>query len=147
GMPAELQTVAVGSYGIQIADRREGPSFQILASNGATPVVEAAPSWCGITLPLGDGVIQTSTIPAESSIRIDFDERPQPRGPGSNYLCIGECGPEIQAQRMRLSVLRPQDMLFLNFEFLNCTLLERGGVLRVFKGSCGDAFMKVTFPP
>lgn len=99
-------------------------------------------------LPLGDSVVPHVTVPPNSRIGLWFD---WPGTPPASHWCTLHLNPEgeaaLQFPHFSTSILRPQDLLLLGFDFSGVEIRHRHGRPLIYKQAGSDAYLRVTFPP
>jgi hypothetical protein len=99
-------------------------------------------------LPLGDSVVQHVTVPAKSRIGLWFDwSATPPAGQWCTLHLNSERHPVLRLAHFTTSILRPQDMLLLGFDFTGVEIRHRHGRPLIYKQPGQPAYLRVNFPP
>jgi hypothetical protein len=134
---SERETALVGDWGhgpiwakldgvaLELGASPNTPPFEMLSRDGALVHLNAAPTLLRVAAPLGDSTISAGPIPicGTPEIRLHYEGLP---GILHRLKCwLHLCGQSelcVPMHGSRLSVLRPDDLLRLDFEFVHLAL-------------------------
>jgi hypothetical protein len=134
-MPSGLSRVEWGVYALQVGAPADRPAFELVVDRGQRVTTRLTVTLSGVDIPvdshdLGALIAHTAVVPESSSIDIYFDGIPEHR-PTDNACTVGD-GATLHLCSWTLSVLRPRDMLSLDFKFQGFRLSEKEGAPHVF---------------
>jgi hypothetical protein len=117
------QTITVGAFAIRLGEPADTPGFEILAEDGVRTSVNIAPRLVGLRLPLEGELIAASTVHGDDRLTIVYDREPCPQTDNSCAISVIRTDEaSIHVPNWSTTVLRPHDMLHLNFLFRNFRL-------------------------
>jgi len=142
-------TFALGRFAAHL-DGGGDAAFEILSDGDApaTPVV--APNMCGVSLMATSpaAVVQTFNVHARASIPFRWDSLPCELDRLGRWIRVKLRGSRVVWSDPKASILRPQDLLKLDFELRNFDLIVSHRHARaVRRDRTRPALLIVTFPP
>jgi hypothetical protein len=145
---------------LEVGDGAGDAAFELVTRNGRTESVRCAPALLSVAAPLAGAIVEPTAMP--EGAHIDFVQngnppvlRPLPRLPvPARPGAVVKPGPvkrppvKLALQNFTVTVLRPDDMLALRFEFVNMQLNPggEGGQIAIIDRN-RPAYMLVHFPP
>lgn len=132
-------------------DPGEG-GFEIFADSGGgggATSATIAPRLCGVTTPdAAHAIVNTFNVDAKATLPFRWNSLPCELARFGRYLDVRFRGSRVAWSDPKTSVLRPQDLLKLDFEFRNFDLVVRHRRARlVVREPSQPAYLIVTFPP
>ncbi|HVJ44288.1 MAG TPA: ATP synthase F0 subunit B [Dongiaceae bacterium] len=143
------QSLQAGLLQIDLDNPLQGPALEIRAVSGQKDGVTFAPALDAVRLPLGDEIVQSSRIPKHSRIEVLIDLDSCPRDDSDIVLDNKPAGsPPVQLKKLSTVLLRPQDFLLLQIDFIGFEYQEEQAqpFLRVMR-DVEQAYLTVQFPP
>lgn len=131
-LPMQPQKVVTGNLTLAVAGNADDAAVVIESRNGTRTRCDVAPVILSTNLPLGDGLIATSRVPHDSSIFVLFDTEPCPcAARGCSVPSSGQDG-DLFFSEITTTVIRPLDLLKLEFTFYNFSYRIKDGVPHLF---------------
>jgi len=141
------KAVAVaGACALTLGDDQDNPGFTLQAKGGQVTRVQASPAVLKANLPMAGALVQEVRIP--SRLRLDMAPAPLGRAPaaGGERAVLTENGAAMSVRSV--TVIRPEDMLYLTFDFFGLNLqVENGKPKLVPDPDAGSAHIVVHFQP
>jgi hypothetical protein len=148
------QRLSVGSYSLLVRDAQESPGFEITTEQGTRSAVRVALKIDELHVPLEAGLLASSELADDQTLAIVYDYEPCPEHGSSCAVEISAAGDTtVKVPNLVTTVLRPRDLLHLNFQFRNFRLGDRDGEPTLFPipntttDAANDPLLIVTFPP
>lgn len=138
---------------LQLGHTPGAEPFELIGSNGKLKKMSCAPALLSVAAPLSDAVVEPTRVPEGTVLRFKIPRvlgaPPQlgitPPGAAQTGSDTGKIVQgNIHLPNYSVTVLRPEDMLHLRFEFVNLTL-KTGSAALVRTGT--PAYIIVHFPP
>ncbi|HYG60151.1 MAG TPA: hypothetical protein VD902_18950, partial [Symbiobacteriaceae bacterium] len=134
-----------------LGDAPESPGFEIVRRDGTLTRAVCAPALLGVTSPIKNAIVEPLVTGKKQLVALATGDEQVNRPPA-------ETAPRERVRRapalvaplsIKLSVLRPEDLLVLHFEFVNLALSAGSGrAARLVRQAANrPAYLIVTFPP
>ncbi len=124
--------------------------FELHTSNSVLSGLRCEPALLRVSAPLPDAVAEAGPVPAGAQLAFLLGPSQRVKQPNLGEIRISkERGFTIgQIQNFSISVVRPDDLLTLSFEFINLRLVTGGGPARLVRTDPNQpAYLVVHFPP
>lgn len=139
-----------GGVLLELRDPEDAAALEWHAEDGATGSLSLLPALASMAAPLRDAVAVPTLSDGSSRIALLGHSRPDTPAESiaSVAVCLNDDGLDVCLPNCRVAVLRPADLLQLQFEFVNLRL-RKAGSHDPFLERCtvGEAYVVAHFPP
>ncbi|MDB5058978.1 MAG: putative outer rane channel [Chloroflexi bacterium] len=115
-----------GGCAVEVGDSAATPPFELLAHAGATKAIQCTPAVLRVSVPVRGAIVEPASVVAGTHLAFVAKGLAKTSSPHAAQVTVSD-HPENSFQRftlinLRLSVIRPDDLLALTFEFINMKL-------------------------
>lgn len=122
--------------------------FELKLRCGAVESLRCEPDLGGVSVALPEAIVQTGRVTSAASLPLTWESATNELRSDLSRLHFGADRVECKLASYRTSVLRPRDLLALDFEFINLDLVVSGrGAMLLARDASQDSIVVVHFPP
>jgi hypothetical protein len=122
--------------------------FELQARCGAVESLKCTPDLRGVSVALPEAIVQTGRVTSAASLPLTWESAANQVRSDLSRLHFGSDTVECKLASYRTSVLRPRDLLVLDFEFINLDVVVSGrGAMLQPRDANEESIVIVHFPP
>jgi hypothetical protein len=147
----EAAWVRAAGCGFEVGDCDGPPAFELVCRGDRVTGFRCAPALRRVWAPLAGAIVQPAAVPEGSRLEVLAAATSAPALPAQQHqyqVMLGKQRAILSTATMVVSVLRPQDLLALGFQFFNLRLEMRQQKLYLVRSQPNQpAYILVGFPP